>query len=94
MVKNEDEQKGLILVDGFTIKFANRDPIPMDPNLSIRECVKKHLPSSVAVMLMSNPDPELAEFLDREPDTGYNQNILPKTILKRLQVGLPRREQL
>ena len=47
MVKNENEQKGLILVDGFTIRFANGDPIPTDPNLSIRECVKKHLPSSV-----------------------------------------------
>jgi len=72
MVKNEDEQKGLILVDSFTVRFANGDPIPMDPNLSIRECVKKHLLSSVAVMLMSDLDPELAEFLDREPDTRYN----------------------
>jgi len=93
MVKNEDKQKGLILVDGFTIRFANGDPIPTDPNLSIRECVKKHLPSSVAVILMSDPDPELAEFLDREPDTGYNQDKLPKTILKRPQVGTLRREQ-
>ena len=42
---------------------------------------------------MSDPDPELAEFLDREPDTGYNQDVLPKTILKRPQVGTPRREQ-
>jgi len=93
MVKNEDEQKGLILVDSFTVRFANGDPILMDPNLSIRECVKKHLLSSVAVMLMSDPDLELAEFLDREPDTRYNQDILPKTILKRPQVSTPRREQ-
>jgi len=83
----------LILVDGFTVRFANGELIPTDPNLSIRECVKKHLLSSVAVMLMNNPDPDLAEFLDREPDTGYNQNILPKTILKRLQPGPSRREQ-
>jgi len=94
MVKNEDKQKGLILVDGFTVRFANGDPIPVDPNLFIRKCIKKHLLSSVAVILMSDPDLELAEFLDREPNTRYNQNILPKTILKRLQVGLPRREQL
>jgi len=93
MVKDEDEQKGLILVDGFTVRFANGDPIPTDSNLSIRECVKKHLLSSVAVMLISDPDPELSKFLDKEPDTRYNQNILPKTILKRLQVGPPRREQ-
>ena len=43
--------------------------------------------------LMSDPDPDLAEFLDREPSTGYNQNILPKTILKRLQSSSSRREQ-
>jgi len=94
MLKNEDEKKGLILVDGFIVRFANRNPIPTDPNLSIRECVKKHLLSSMAIMLMSDLDPELAEFLDREPDTGYNQDKLPKTILKRPQVGTPRREQL
>jgi len=93
MIKNKDEQKGLILVNSFTIRFANGDLILMDPNLSIRECVKKHLPSLVAVMLISNPDPELAEFLDREPNTGYNQNILPKTILKRLQVSPSRKKQ-
>ena len=72
MVKNEDEQKGLILVDSFTVRFANGDLIPTDPNLSIRECIKKHLPSAVTIMLMSDPDSELVEFLDREPDTGYN----------------------
>jgi len=84
MVKNKDEQKGLILVDGFTVRFANGEPIPMDSNLSIREYVKKHLPSSVVVMLMSDLDPDLAEFLNKEPNTRYNQNILPKPILKRL----------
>jgi len=92
MVKNGDEQKGLIL-DDFTIRFANGELILMDPNLSIRECIKKHLPLSVAVMLISDLDLELAEFLNKEPDTRYNQNILPKTILKRPQPGPSRREQ-
>jgi len=72
MVKNENEQKGLILLDSFTIRFTNGEPIPIDPNLSIREYIKKHLSSLVVVMLMSNPDPDLAEFLNREPDTRYN----------------------
>ena len=54
MVKNEDEQKRLILVDSFTVRFANRDPIPIDPNLSIRECVKKHLPSSVVILITNS----------------------------------------
>jgi len=64
IVEVEDEQKGLILVDGFAVRFANGEPILTDPNMSIRYCIKKNLPSSVAVMLMGDPDPELSEFLD------------------------------
>jgi len=60
------------LVDGFTVRFANGELISTDPNLSIRECVKNHLLLSVAVMLISNLDPDLAEFLDRKHDTRYN----------------------
>jgi len=60
MAKNKDKQKELISVDGFTVRFANREPILIGPNLFIRKCIKKHLPLSVAVMLMSNPDPDLA----------------------------------
>jgi len=99
MVKVENEQKGLILVDGFTVRFTNGEPIPTDPNVSIRDCVKKHLLSSVAVMLMGDPDPELSEFLDREPDMGYNHynnnnnNNMPRTILKRPAMGASRAEQ-
>ena len=84
MVKAEDEQKGLILVDRFAVRFANGEPILTDPNMSIQDCVKKHLPSSVAVMLIADPDTELSEFLDRKLDTGYNNdnNNMPRTILK------------
>ena len=100
MVKAEDEQKGLILVDGFTVRFANGEPILTDPNMSIRDCVKKHLLSSVAVMLMEDPDPELSKFLDHEPDTGYNNynnnnnNNMPRTILKQPAMGALRAEQM
>jgi len=103
MVKVEDEQKGLILVDGFAVRLANGEPIPTDPNMSIWDCVKKHLLSSIAVMLIGDPDPELSEFLDQEPDTGYNNynnnnnnnnnNNMPRTILKRLAMGASRAEQ-
>ena len=94
----ENEQKGLILVDGFTVRFANGEPILTDPNMSIRDCVKKHLPSSVAVMLMGDLDPELSEFLDHELDTGYNNNnnnnnSMPRTILKGPAMGVSRSEQ-
>ena len=84
MVKTEDKQKRFILVDRFTVRFTNEKPIPTDPNMSIRDCVKKHLPSSVTVMVMGDLDPELSKFLDRKPDTGYNNynNNMPRTILK------------
>jgi len=95
MVKTEDKQKGLILVDGFTVRFANGEPILTDPNMSIWNCVKKHLSSSVAVMLMGDPDPELSEFLDHELDTGYNNyNNMPRTILKQPAMGASRSEQM
>jgi len=44
--KTEDEKKGLILV-----RFANRKPIPIEHNMSIKNCMRKHLPLSIAVMI-------------------------------------------
>ena len=94
MVKTEDEQKGLILVDGFTVRLTNGEPIPIDPSMSVWDCVKKHLLSSVAVMLIGDLDSELSEFLDCKPDTGYNNyNNIPKTILKCPAMGVLRSEQ-
>jgi len=49
--KTEDKKKELILVDKFTVRFANREPIPMEHNMSIKDCVRKYLPSSIAVMM-------------------------------------------
>jgi len=49
--KIEDERKGLILVDKFTVRFANREPIPTEHNMSIKDCVRKYLLSSIAVMI-------------------------------------------
>jgi len=49
--KTEDERKGLILVDKFTVRFANGEPIPTEYNMSIKNCVWKYLPSSIAVMM-------------------------------------------
>ena len=41
--KTEDEKKGLILVDKFMVRFTNGEPIPMEHNMSIKDCVRKHL---------------------------------------------------
>jgi len=49
--KTEDEKKGLILVDKFMVRFANREPIPMEHNMSIKDYMRKHLPLSIAVMI-------------------------------------------
>ena len=81
-------------MDGFTVRFANEDPIPVDPNLPIRECVKKHLPPLVVVMLIGDLDLELTEFLDREPNTGYNYWTTLRTTLKKPQNNILRAEPL
>jgi len=49
--KTENKKKGLILVDKFTVRFTNRKPIPMEHNMFIKDCVRKHLPSSIVVMI-------------------------------------------
>ena len=56
--KTDDEKKGLILVDKFMVRFANREPIPMEHNMSIKDCIRKHLPSSIAVMMWRDPELE------------------------------------
>jgi len=47
----EDKKKELILVDKFTVRFANGEPIPMEHNMFINGCVRKHLPLSIAVIM-------------------------------------------
>ena len=88
LVKNKDKQKGLILVDSFTIRFANRNLISTDPNLLIREYIKKHLLSLVAVMLIGNPDPELVEFLDRKIEQLLPEMVQLRNKVKNLEVML------
>jgi len=70
LAKTEDERKGLILVDKFTVRFANGEPIPIEHNMSIKDCVRKYLPSSIAVMIWGDPELEICSVWDQEPDTG------------------------
>lgn len=78
----------MILVDSFTIRFANRNLISTDPNLLIREYIKKHLLSLVAVMLIGNPDPELVEFLDRKIEQLLPEMVQLRNKVKNLEVML------
>jgi len=56
--KTEDEKKGLILVDKFMVRFANGEPIPMEHNMSIKDCIRKHLSLSIVVMMWGDPELE------------------------------------
>ena len=67
--KTEDERKGLILVDKFTIRFANEESIPTEHNMSIKNYIRKYLPSSIAVMMWGNPELETCSEWDQEPNT-------------------------
>jgi len=51
--KTKDEKKGLILVDKFTVRFANRKPIPIEHNMSIKNYVRKYLLLLIAVIVMT-----------------------------------------
>jgi len=68
--KTEDEKKGLILVDKFMVRFANGEPIPMEHNMSIKDCIRKYLPLSIAVMMWGDPELETCSIWNQEPNIG------------------------
>ena len=70
LAKTEDERKGLILVNKFTIRFMNGEPIPTKHNMSIKDCVRKYLPSSITVMMWDDLELEICSVWDQKPDTG------------------------
>ena len=49
--KTKDEKKGLILVDKFTVRFTNGEPISMEHNMSIKDCIRKHLSLLIVVII-------------------------------------------
>ena len=51
LAKTKDGKKGLILVNKFTVRFANRKPIPTEYNISIKDYVRKYLLFSIAVII-------------------------------------------
>jgi len=66
--KIEDKKKKLILVDKFMVRFANRELILMEYNMSIKDCIKKHILLSIAVMMWEDPELETCSVWDQEPD--------------------------
>jgi len=67
--KTEDKKKELILVDKFMVRFTNGKPIPIEYNMSIKDCIRKHLPLSIVVMMWGDPELETYSIWDQEPDT-------------------------
>jgi len=47
----EDDKKRYILINKFTVQFTNGEPILIEQNILIKECVRKHMPVSIAVMI-------------------------------------------
>ena len=70
LAKTEDKRKGLILVDKFTIRFVNGESIPIEHNMSIKDCVRKYLLFSIAVMMWDDLELETYSVWDQKPDTG------------------------
>ena len=68
--KAEDEKKGLILVYKFIVRFANRELILIEHNISIKNCIKKHLLSLIAVIIQEDPELETCSVWDQEPNIG------------------------
>jgi len=87
--KTEDEKKGLILVDKFTVRFANGELISMEHNISIKDCVRKYLPSSIAVIMWGDLELEICSVWDQEPDTG---GVMVSSQPVRRQMEAPSRE--
>jgi len=87
--KTEDEKKRLILVDKFMVRFTNGEPIPMEHNISIKDCIRKHLPSSIAVMMWGDPELETCSVWDQELDTG---GVMVSSQPVRRQMEVPSRE--
>jgi len=85
LAKTEDERKDLILVDKFTVRFANGEPIPTEHNMSIKDCVRKYLPSSIAVMMWGDPELETCSVWDQEPDTG-GVVISPQPVRQQVEI--------
>jgi len=56
--KIEDERKDLILVDKFRVRFTNGEPISTEHNMSIKDCIRKYLSFSIAVMIWGDPELE------------------------------------
>jgi len=68
--KTEDEKKELILVDKFMVRFTNRELILIEYNMSIKDCIRKHILLSIAVMMWEDPELETCSIWDQEPDIG------------------------
>ena len=82
LTKTEDEKKDLILVDKFTVRFANRKPISTEYNISIKNYVRKYLLFSIVIIIWGNPKDTC--MLIALSNTPPRESLLLKTLEKHL----------
>jgi len=68
--KTKDKRKGLILVNEFTVRFVNKEPILTERNMFIKDYVRKYLLSSITVIIWGDLELETCSVWDQKPDTG------------------------
>jgi len=61
----------------------------MEHNMSIKDCVRKHLPSLIAVMMWGDPELETCSVWDQEPDI---RGVMVSSQLVRRQIEALSRE--
>ena len=50
-------------MDKFTVWFTNREPISIKQNSSIKKCIRKYMPVSIAVMMWGDLELDNCEYL-------------------------------
>jgi len=83
--KTKDKRKGLILVDKFMVRFANGEPIPIEHNMSIKNCVWKYFLSSIAVMMWGDPELETCSVWDQKSDTE-GIVVMPQPVRRQMEI--------
>jgi len=52
------------------VRFANGEPIPIEHNISIKDCMRKHLLLLIAMMMWGDLELEMCSIWDQELDIG------------------------
>jgi len=71
-------------VNKFIVRFANGEPISTEHNMSIKDCIRKYLSSSIA-MMWGDPELETCNVWNQKPNIG-GIVILPQPVRQQLEI--------